>query len=131
MDNAIFKKMKVKDGMSFIVINKPQDYPEAENLIPSVGGQADFVHLFVKSREDFENCVKSAVENRKPDGLLWISYPKSKGKIIYDINRDSMWDLSIPYGVHPVAQVALDDCWSALRFMDNKPGEEYARPIKK
>lgn len=128
MDNSMFKKMKVKDGMTCMVINKPEGYPLPDNLFFSETGQVDCVHLFVKSREEFDNCVKAAIENRKPGGLLWISYPKSKGKTMYDINRDSMWDLAIPHVIHPVSQIALDDNWSAIRFMENKPGEKYTRP---
>lgn len=68
------------------------------------------------------------VASVKQGGLLWVSYPKGSGKNKPDINRDSLWDLSIPHGIHPVAQVALDETWSALRFVPNMPDETYERP---
>ncbi len=131
MDNGIFKKMKAKQGFTACVLYAPDDYPvDAADLVFSDAGQVDFVHLFVGSRADFESRIAEALRRRKPGGLLWISYPKGSGKVKYDINRDSMWDLSIPKGIHPVAQVALDETWSALRFVDNLPGETYERPGK-
>lgn len=124
----MFGKMKVKDGMRCMVINEPEGYPQADNLIDPGRGRADFVHLFVKSRAEFEEYVDPAIRSCEPGGLLWISYPKRKGRSVYDINRDSMWDLSVVHGIHPVSQIALDEVWSAVRFVPNEPGKVYTRP---
>ena len=132
MDSTMFKKMKVKPGQSACVLYPPEGYPiEGSGLDFGVKAkQYDFVHLFVSSQSEFEARISEALSKRKENGLLWISYPKVSGKNKPDINRNSMWDLSIPHGIHPVFQVALDDLWSALRFLDNKPGEVYSRPGK-
>jgi hypothetical protein len=72
--------------------------------------------------------IKTALAKRKQGGLFWVSYMKSTKTRKCNINRDSLWDLAIPNGIHPVAQVALDETWSAVRFSDNEPGKEYERP---
>ncbi len=131
MDQTMFGKMKAKPGMAVCVLNAPEGYPGLPEGCAGVDNQADLVHLFVKSQAEFRERIAGAMERRKPGGLFWISYPKSAGKVRYDINRDSLWDVAIPCGVHPVAQVALDEEWSALRLVDNKPGETYERPGKK
>jgi hypothetical protein len=64
----------------------------------------------VKNKNDFDKEFQRAFSSYKGDGLFWISYPKGTSKIKTDINRDSLWDLSIPLGVHPVAQVSLGVC---------------------
>jgi hypothetical protein len=51
---------------------------------------------------------------------LWVAYPKGNRT---DINRDSLWPILGEYGLRPVAQVAVDDVWSALRFRPLKEGE--------
>lgn len=133
MDNAMFKKMKVKEGQSAKVLFEPNDYPVVDTglFFDEYLEQVQFVHLFVSSRQDFEDRIEQAKSKVLPGGMLWVSYPKSVGKVKYDINRDSMWDLSIPHGIHPVSQISLDDTWSALRFVENKPDEIYERPNKK
>lgn len=130
MENTIFAKMKVKKDSTACVSYPPENYPVAsvEICFKSKAEQADFVHLFVTSREQLAERMEQALAKRKQDGLFWISYPKSNGKNKYDINRDSLWDLSIPYGIHPVSQISLDEVWPAVRFADNKPGVVYKRP---
>jgi hypothetical protein len=133
MDSTMFKKMKAKPGSSASVLYPPEGYPAGDPDLDfhTKSAKYDFVHLFVSSRQEFAERIAEALERRTDGGLLWISYPKAGGKNKPDINRDSMWDLSVSHGIHPVSQVALDETWSAMRFVDNKPGEDYARPGKK
>lgn len=131
MDATIFKKLKTKPGMSAISLNTPPDYPRDSGLQWIDNGESDFVHVFVNSKAAFDQWFLPATQHAKKDGLFWLSYPKSTGKQKYDINRDSLWDLVLPQGWHPVAQVSLDETWSAIRLRRNEPGQEYSRPNQK
>ena len=128
MDSAIFKKMKAKSSYTAIVLYVPPGYPKADELVWADSGQADFVHVFIESRTQFMERFSQAEAACKKDGLLWVSYPKSKGKKTYDINRDSLWALLLPAGFHPVSQVALDEEWSALRVKRNEPSTVFEPP---
>ena len=128
MDNTILKKLKIKPGMTGRLFHAPPDYPGDHGLIAPQGDMADFVHLFVTSRADFAERFVSAAAAVAPDGLLWLSYPKSTAKAKFDINRDSLWDLVLAVGWNPVAQVALDETWSAVRLKRNLPGVVYEKP---
>ena len=131
MDNSIFKKMRAKTAIVAMVINAPSNYPKCNELSWQNEGQAgfaDFVHLFVESQAQFTVHFPRATENLEDDGLLWISYPKSKGKKVYDINRDSLWSLLLAEGFHPVSQVSLGDEWSAVRVKKNQEGVVYEIP---
>jgi len=128
MDATIFKKMRVKPACAAIALYAPVGYPKNEELNWQDAGPADFVHLFVESREQFTQRFPQAAAACKEDGLLWLSYPKAAGKLKYDINRDSLWDLLLAAGFHPVSQVALDEAWSAVRAKKNEAGVVYAKP---
>lgn len=129
MDKDIFRKMKVKPEMNGKIINAPDTYPADPYFRIAPGKAPDFTHLFISSREELEeNFEKTAAEVDKKNGLFWISYHKSTGKNRYDINRDSLWDLVIPHGWHPVAQISLDEEWSAVRIKSNEEGKVYKRP---
>ena len=128
MDIGIFKKLKVKPGMSARVFRAPMEYPSNPELACPAEDSVDFVHLFVDSQTAFAESFENAAQAAKADALFWLSYPKSSGKKRYDINRDSLWDLVLPRGWHPVAQVSLDDDWSAIRLRPNETGKEYVRP---
>ena len=125
MDDAILKKLKFRAGMTALVLHAPQDYPALE--APG-DAAADFVHLFVTSRDEFAERFATAADAVKENGLLWVSYPKARGKQKYDINRDSLWHLALDAGWHPVAQAALDDNWSAVRMKRNEAGKVYEKP---
>lgn len=51
---------------------------------------------------------------------LWVAYPKGNRA---NINRDTLWPILAEYGQRPIAQVALDEVWSALRFRPLKGDE--------
>lgn len=128
MDDTIFKKMKTKPDMAARVFNPPEAYPESLELNWKPSGSADFVHLFAENRAQFASSFAAAAKAVKDGALFWVSYPKGSGKQRYDINRDSLWDLVIPHGWHPVAQVSLNEKWSAVRLKPNEAGKEYERP---
>ena len=128
MDMAVFTKMRVKPGTTGVVLCPPSDYPTDLPFSLVSSGVAGFVHLFVASRSDVDERFDDAAARVSKAGLFWVSYPKSTGKQKYDVNRDSLWGLVLPRGWHPVAQVALDDHWSAIRLVRNVPGTVYERP---
>jgi hypothetical protein len=122
-DAALVKKLGIKAGQRVVVINAPDGYlarvdplPEGVERVEEPDGMVDVVHLFVHSQADLAVYGPAALGAIKPDGLLWISYPKQMSGIKTDINRDTGWDVISAAGYRPVTQVAIDDVWSALRF---------------
>ena len=128
MDALMFKKMKLKPLCTAMVLYAPAEYPQIVEVNWQDKGQADFVHLFVESRQQFLSRFGQAAAVCKENGLFWLSYPKSTAKKIYDINRDSLWPLLLAENYHPVSQIALDDHWSALRVKKNEAGALYEPP---
>jgi hypothetical protein len=121
--NPQHKKLRLLAGQKAAVLNSPPGYlasleplPEGVNLVQDPGSGLDFVHLFVRDREELEAWIDRALESVKYDGLLWVSYPKGGSQMKTDLNRDSLWQLLTPRGIRPVSQVAIDETWSALRF---------------
>lgn len=85
--------------------------------------QADVLLLFVNGMAEAQALIPDAVETvapAKPEGVLWVAYPKGSSKRKADINRDTLWPVVHAHGWRPVRQIALDDVWSALRF---RPGD--------
>ena len=128
MDSTIFKKLRAKPGMTASLLFVPPDYPDYEDFSSNKNEKDNFVHLFVTNKAELSERFAEAAEAVTDGGLLWLSYPKSTKTQKYDINRDSLWDLVIPYGWHPVAQVSLDEKWSAMRLKKNEEGVVYERP---
>ncbi len=60
----------------------------------------------------------------KPDGLLWICYPKGGSRVKTDLNRDILWEEMKKYKLAGVAMVSVDNVWSAMRF---RPAENVRK----
>ena len=70
MDDSIFKKLKVKPGMTGSVFFVPPEYPPNHGLEDAKGDAADFVHLFVTSRAEFADRFAAAADTAAIDGFF-------------------------------------------------------------
>jgi hypothetical protein len=113
----------IRAGSRVLFLNAPEGFetslgpvPEGVDVLHTLGGRFDVVHLFVRSRADLERDAATALKSVRPGGVLWISYPKRSSNVETDLTRDIGWELITAAGWEAVTQVAVDDVWSALRF---------------
>ncbi len=129
-DSALIKKLQLKPGMRLLLLNAPEGYRArlGDLTIHETpdGSGYDFVQVFAANASDLTRLAAVAVQTAKQDGILWLCYPKLTGAIASDLSRDRVWALAAPLGIRPVAQVAVDDTWSALRFRPSQAGEHQA-----
>lgn len=72
----------MKPGFRSIVLNAPDGYLSKLSPIPlesQLDGKFDFVQLFVSNKEEADLMGPKAVQAVKPEGVLWIAYPKGTG----------------------------------------------------
>ncbi len=121
-DSPLVKRLQIKPGYRLRVTGAPDGYLERLGSLPegaamvSAGAGTDFVQVFVEDSSAFHRLVPEAIAAVRPDGVLWISYPKLTSALAGDLSRDVLWELAEPLGWHPVSQIAIDETWSALRF---------------
>jgi hypothetical protein len=119
----LVKKLLIKPGMRLAFLNPPVGYlehlellPDGTQIVDGPVGSLDFVQLFITNSDDYGRLGPAALRAVKPDGLLWICYPKKTSGVESDLDRDVVWKMLEPTGLRPVTQVAIDEVWSALRF---------------
>jgi hypothetical protein len=95
--------------------------PDGTRLV-SRPHEATAVLVFGDDEASLRRIVASPSDAVRDAVLLWVAYPKGNRT---DINRDTLWPILAEHGLRPVAQVALDDTWSALRFRVAKCGEKF------
>jgi len=122
---AVFKKLKFGIAENSLVVNAPEEFLETlkgadfdTSPVDSKLGKYGFVQVFASSQAEMEELIKSVAKAGKYDCLFWACYPKGKGKLKYDLNRDSVWPALALAGLRPVSQIAIDEKWSALRGRD-------------
>jgi hypothetical protein len=128
---SLQQKLQLKSGQVVLILNSPPGYLErlmAELKENDVSAEtrvnAEAIVLFINNQSEAKDLVPSSIRAVKPDGLLWIAYPKGTSKIKTDVNRDSPWETVIVTGWRPVRLIALDETWSVMRF---RPVEKVGR----
>ena len=122
--SALARKLLVKPGHRVAVMDSPAGYldllrplPEGAELVDSPQESVDVVQVFVRDAAELERAAPAAIRAMKPDGLLWVCYPKGGQKAGTDLHRDVLWDLMDKLtGLVGVSLVAVDEKWSAMRF---------------
>ena len=122
MDNQFARKLRIQSGQRMLVLNAPAGYVESLDELPAASavsnavstGSFDFVQVFARDQAELDQLKATAVGSVTYDGLFWVCYPKKTSKIKSDLTRDNLWNQFD--GLRPVAQVAIDDTWSAIRF---------------
>ena len=82
--------------------------------------EATIALVFADDAGSLREMLSAHAQHWTQPSILWVAYPKANRA---DINRDSLWPIVGEYGLRPVAQVAVDAVWSALRFRPLKQGE--------
>jgi len=79
-------------------------------------GRYDLIHAFFTHFQNLEMLIEDIKTALVADRILWISYPKLSAKQESDLNRDILREKLSDQGLKAVAQISIDDTWSALRF---------------
>lgn len=124
-DHPLLKKLRIKPGMTVAVIGAPEGFidaleplPEGVRLVTRLPGRAGSpaVLAFARDRKTLETVLPKALDKLLCDGLLWLAYPKLGSDLAGDLSRDILGEVGATHGWSAVAQIAVDDTWSAMRF---------------
>ena len=134
-EKTLKEKFQFKNVTRLAVRNAPPGYGErlaaqleGIEVVADAAAQADALLLFVNNMAEAQALTPGAVEvvaDVKPEGVLWVAYPKGSSKVKTDVNRDTLWPVVQAHGWRPVRQIAIDEVWSALRF---RPGTMEMHP---
>jgi hypothetical protein len=120
--SPLAKKLQVKPGKALVVLGAPPGYlrlfeplPEGARRLTSLRGKADVLVAFVRTRREVLAMVGKLKRGLAAEAILWICYPKLSSASAGELSRDVLWEALGPHGLRPVAMVAIDSTWSAMR----------------
>lgn len=121
----LLKKLGIKPGHQVLVVNPPDSYldwitplPEEVVLKSKAGTTAlDFIHLFATERKLFEKDLLRLRKSLKPNGMIWISWPKKASKVVTDMNEDVIRNFALKNGLVDIKVCAVDEVWSGLKLV--------------
>jgi hypothetical protein len=126
------QKLGIRPGSMVAFLNPPDNYnqllgilPEGVTVILELKKDTDFIQVFATRRKDLEDQVAKLKGRLKPDGMLWISWPKRSSKLTTDITDGVVREVGLKNDLVDVKICAVDESWSALKFvrrLKDRPG---------
>jgi hypothetical protein len=83
-------------------------------------GSFDVVVAFFRSRARVEARLATLQRVLRADGGLWIAWPRKATGHMSDISENALREIILPTGLVDTKVAALDEDWSALRFVWRK-----------
>lgn len=117
-DKSIAEKLQVKGPRRLAVLNAPKavDSQIGARKARAETKSADVIVLFVRNRTELDDKLPPVLRSLPTTTIFWLAYPKLTSTIAADINRDIIAKLVPQHGLETVAQIAIDEDWSALRL---------------
>ncbi len=118
--STLAKKMHLKAGATMCVLDAPTGYQlELDELgvtqKKALKGPLDVVQIFVTRKAQLDGKLAQLKAAMSETSALWVCYPKANA-LDTDLNRDLLRLALADKGLTAVAQIAIDNVWSGLRF---------------
>jgi uncharacterized protein YbdZ (MbtH family) len=121
--SPLAKKLLIKPGQHWLILNAPEDYlatlePLPDDVKLSFTPQGDFngIQVFVQNSAGLTAALSLLKPILKDDTIFWVIYPKKSSGMETDLEMMSGWEVTKPYGLRPVASAAINNVWTTLRF---------------
>ena len=127
-------KLGLKDGMAaaFVALPKPLEALAEAAAFAAVerspdwsrlAGESrrfDFIHAFTRERSEIAGNLVRLQEALKPDGMIWVSWPKKASKVATDVTEDVVRAEALKLDLVDVKVAAIDATWSGLKLVIRK-----------
>jgi hypothetical protein len=123
-ETPLAKKLDIVPNCRVFVKNAPGDYTQLLEPIPAatvfeevISNATDIVHVFTERKAILKTELTTLRNSIKPDGVVWVSWPKKAAKLPTDITEDTIRELALPLGFVDVKVCAVSAIWSGLKLV--------------
>ena len=120
----LLKKLGIKEEMKVQLINQPADYlnwleKDISNQLINKKESPDFVHLFVRSKKEYESEMKKLKPacKARPNIIIWASWYKKSSGIATDITETDIRNYALQNDLVDVKVCAVSEQWSGLKLV--------------
>ena len=123
----LYKKLGIKAGSSIGLTNEPDDFldtlgalPEGVEILDRASRLLDVIVLFSRTRAHLGRRFPAMKKLLASDGGLWVAYPKKDSDYFQELTFGDVQELGLSEGLVDNKSCAIDDDWSAVRFVYRK-----------
>jgi hypothetical protein len=120
----LVQKLGIKSGFEIALLNAPEGYDDTLGPLPdgvivhsTLEAPLDLIQFFSKEQAVLRAEFPVLKQSLKPDGALWISWPKKSAKVPTDLDENVLREIGLSQGLVDVKVCAVDEVWSALKFV--------------
>jgi len=121
------KKLGIKPGMKYLVINAPVEFhdwlgelPEHAHVLAQASPPFAAVHVFVTGKSELTRVLRKYRRELEPAGFIWVSWPKKAAKVTTDITEDVIRAVALPLDFVDIKVCAVSAVWSGLKLVIRK-----------
>ena len=121
------KKLGITANSRVVAKHAPDDFAQLLDPIPAgalfeteVSKATDIVHVFAQDKATLHAELRDLRSSIRPDGVVWVSWPKKASKVPTDITEDTIRELALPLGFVDVKVCAVSEIWSGLKLVIRK-----------
>jgi len=119
------RKLGITSGDVVALLGEPPGWtisglPAEVSVRRRARGPLDIIVAFFDRRAHIERRLPVLLRALDADGGLWIAWPRKAAGHVSDISEQDLRDIVLPTGLVDTKVAALDDDWSALKFVWRK-----------
>jgi hypothetical protein len=126
------KKLGIKPGAVVALLAVPPGFkkilgplPDDVEIRTQARGRLDVIVFFATRERELARRFPIMARALEPDGGLWVAWPKKTSCVATDLTFDPVQQTGLDSGLVDNKVCAIDDRWSALRFVHrvaDRPG---------
>ena len=123
------QKLGIREGRRVLLLDPPHNFARRlDPLPPGVGVTTkilslnDVIIVFASSRAVLGELFHKARHVLAPRGALWIAWPRKSSGFFTDLDESLVRAVGLAGGLTDNKIIALDEIWSALRFIEKESG---------
>jgi hypothetical protein len=99
-------------SVDFGKVARRQDWSRPMGNVPF-----DIIHAFTTSRAELTAGLPRLRRAIKPNGMIWVSWPKQSSKVPTDVTEDVIRSVALKLDLVDVKVAAIDQVWSGLKLV--------------
>jgi hypothetical protein len=103
------------EAAPFAKVTRAKDWAK-----PLPAGAFDLIHAFTTSAAEIALHLAALQTALKPDGVIWVSWPKKAAKVPTDVTEDVIRAAALKLDLVDVKVAAVDAVWSGLKLVIRK-----------
>jgi hypothetical protein len=120
----VIQKLGIQPGFCIFIDGAPAAYGDIVGKLPAdatiasrLKAPLDMVHVFATKSSGLAGKLRSYRAAIKPDGMIWVSWPKKSSGVATDLTDIVVRELALPLGLVDIKVCAIHETWSGLKFV--------------